>query len=86
MTVHDDFLDSDSEEGLVGSSVNMDSDVVLMTGSDADSSGDGKIATQSIDGEEGLVNVTMNDGATTSSSDQETKKPYVQWPGLVRWN
>lgn len=39
----------------------MDPDIVLTNGSDADSSGGSKIIATSIDGEDGLVDVTMKD-------------------------
>lgn len=39
---------------------NIDPDLVITTGSDADSSGDTKVVADSIDGEDELVNVTAS--------------------------
>jgi ubiquitin carboxyl-terminal hydrolase 4/11/15 len=59
----------------------MDSDAVVMSGSDADSSADGKVMAKSVDSEEGVVEVTMKDSPeilpsiegneTTSNNGQE---------------
>ena len=58
-TTHPDFVEEDDESNeSVAESV--DPDIVITTGSDADSSGGSKIVSNSIDGEEELVDVTMN--------------------------
>lgn len=44
-----------------------DADLVITTGSDADSSGDGKVVASSIDGEDELVDVVMKDSSPKSS-------------------
>jgi ubiquitin carboxyl-terminal hydrolase 4/11/15 len=46
------------------------SDLVLTTGSDADSSGDGKIVANSIDGEDELVDVAMKDTSGATSIEE----------------
>jgi ubiquitin carboxyl-terminal hydrolase 4/11/15 len=66
------------------------SDIVLTTGSDADSSGDVKVVANSIDGEDELVDVAMKDTsgssikengtANSTSSGSETmsyERPYL---------
>lgn len=49
--------DSESDASV---SDNIDPDLVITTGSDADSSGDTKVVADSIDGEDELVNVTAS--------------------------
>ena len=53
LTTHKDFLDDDDTEANTTDGV--DADIVLTTGSDADSSGDSKVVANSIDGEDELV-------------------------------
>ena len=57
-TTHPDFDEDDESNESAAESV--DPDMVLTTGSDADSSGGSKVVSNSIDGEEELVDVTMN--------------------------
>jgi ubiquitin carboxyl-terminal hydrolase 4/11 len=56
---HPIFRDDDEASDSAVDSV--DPDIVLTTGSDADSSGDSKVVATSIDGEDGLVDVTMKE-------------------------
>ncbi|KAK5990277.1 Ubiquitin carboxyl-terminal hydrolase 12 [Cladobotryum mycophilum] len=46
----------------------VDTDMVITTASDADSSGDSKIISKSIEGEDDIVDITMKDAATSSNS------------------
>ncbi|RFU29961.1 hypothetical protein B7463_g6357, partial [Scytalidium lignicola] len=59
-TTHPAF-NQDDEDVTDSGNDSVDPDMVLTTGSDADSSGDGKVVANSVDGEEELVNVTMKD-------------------------
>jgi hypothetical protein len=60
----------------------MDSDLVVTTASDADSSGDSKVNATSIDGEDELVDVTMNAVNIRRSVEQSESEPSK--PGSVR--
>ncbi|KAL2064140.1 hypothetical protein VTL71DRAFT_4634 [Oculimacula yallundae] len=51
-----------------------DADIVLTTGSDADSSGDSKVVANSIDGEDELVDVTMKNAETFSALQTFNKR------------
>jgi len=51
-----------------------ETDMVLTTSSDADSSGGSKVVANSIDGEDELVDVTMNDVKESVESDASTTK------------
>ena len=61
-----EFYDDDEASGSVADSI--DPDIVLTNGSD---SSDGKIAANSIDGEDGIVDVTM-DGANAGRGSVES--------------
>ncbi|KAK0127462.1 CSN-associated deubiquitinating enzyme Ubp12 [Cadophora gregata f. sp. sojae] len=61
LTTHKDFLDDHDVEANAANGI--DADIVLTTGSDADSSGDSKVVANSIDGEDELVDVTMKEAA-----------------------
>ncbi|POR34853.1 Ubiquitin carboxyl-terminal hydrolase 12 [Tolypocladium paradoxum] len=54
-----------------------DGDMVITTSSDADSSGDGKVATRSVEGEDDMVDITMKDA---------NDKPQAQSKILKRFN
>lgn len=71
------IFDSD-DEASDSTSDSIDPDIVLTTGSDADSSGDSKVIATSIDGEDGLVDVTMkgsNEVRDSAASDAKSLKP-----------
>lgn len=69
-----------------------DTDMVITTSSDADSSGDGKVAAKSVEGEDDMVDVTMKDvdeGAVTSlpplpNQPQILKRFNTRRSGFVR--
>jgi ubiquitin carboxyl-terminal hydrolase 4/11/15 len=66
-----EFEEDDEASGSVADS--LDPDIVLTNGSD---SSDGKIAANSIDGEDGLVDVTMEGSNTAQpSTENNTEKP-----------
>lgn len=48
-------------------SIEEEADTVMVAASDADSSGDGKVAAKSVEGEEDMVDVTMGDGGAAST-------------------
>lgn len=54
--------DSETSEGS-------DQDQLLVNGSDADSSGDGRVTVQSVEGEDGYVDVSMQDDVAQSDQD-----------------
>jgi hypothetical protein len=54
---------------------NIDPDLVVTTASDADSSGDSKVNATSIDGEDELVDVTMNGVNVRRSIEQSESEP-----------
>jgi ubiquitin carboxyl-terminal hydrolase 4/11/15 len=58
-TTHPDFVEDDDSNASAAESV--DPDMILTTGSDADSSGGSKVVSHSVDGEDGLVDVTMKE-------------------------
>lgn len=64
-----------------------DSDVVITTTSDADSSGDSKVAALSVDGEDDMLDITMKDGnGTRMGQNADTKILKVfnhRRPGFV---
>jgi ubiquitin carboxyl-terminal hydrolase 4/11/15 len=62
------FEDDDTNASTADS---VDPDLVVTTGSDADSSGDGKVLATSIDGEDELVDVSMTD---SKAKDNDSKK------------
>jgi ubiquitin carboxyl-terminal hydrolase 4/11/15 len=65
-----EFEEDDEASGSVADS--LDPDIVLTNGSD---SSDGKIAANSIDGEDGLVDVTMEGSNTAQpSTENNTEK------------
>jgi len=63
--------DDEASDSLADS---IDPDIVLTTGSDADSSGDSKVVATSIDGEDGLVDVTMKGTNGVSDSKENSVK------------
>ena len=70
-STHPDFHSDD--ESPSSSSDNIDPELVITTGSDADSSGDGKVAANSIDGEDEIVNVTKQADGTQDSLKPQTE-------------
>lgn len=54
---------------------NSNSDIVITTGSDADSSGDGKVTATSVDGEDDVVDVTMKDANSSDERGAKSAKP-----------
>ncbi|KAH6712208.1 ubiquitin carboxyl-terminal hydrolase-like protein [Leptodontidium sp. MPI-SDFR-AT-0119] len=81
MTTSEDFLGDDDADNNAADGV--DQDIVLTTGSDADSSGDGKVVANSIDGEDGLVDVTMKEPTKTSGILRtfNKRRPAFMKPG-----
>lgn len=66
------------DEGDGSVSESADPDVVITTGSDADSSGGNKVAASSVDGDDELVDVTMKDSNGVRDSieiDAESSEP-----------
>lgn len=60
-TTHPAFHQDESEtEDEDDANDNIDPDLVVTTASDADSSGDGKVNATSVDGEDDVVDITMN--------------------------
>jgi ubiquitin carboxyl-terminal hydrolase 4/11/15 len=72
-TTSDEFAEDeeDIDEANASAADSVDPDIVLTTGSDADSSGGSKVVANSIDGEDELVDVTMKDsnGAPESTEN-----------------
>lgn len=56
------------EEAAGENANSVDSDMVVTTASDADSSGDGKVAAHSVQGEDDMVDVTMKDANDSQST------------------
>lgn len=54
----------------------VDGDMVLATASDADSSGDGKVAACSVEGEEDMVDITMRDAHGKPSAQAQVLKRF----------
>ncbi|KAH7413007.1 hypothetical protein BKA64DRAFT_567146 [Cadophora sp. MPI-SDFR-AT-0126] len=81
LTTHKDFLDDDDVEANAADGV--DADIVLTTGSDADSSGDSKVVANSIDGEDELVDVTMKEAAANPYPLEtfNKRRPAFMTPG-----
>ncbi|CZT06858.1 related to ubiquitin C-terminal hydrolase [Rhynchosporium graminicola] len=72
---NNDDADTSSADGA-------DADIVLTTGSDADSSGDSKVVANSIDGEDELVDVTMKGPKSSSVLRKFNKRrPAFMNPG-----
>lgn len=57
---------------------NLDVDPALINASDADSSGDSRIVAKSIEGEDDLVDVSLQDVAAGASPEQDADE-YVTW-------
>lgn len=53
---------------------NASSDIVITTGSDADSSGEGKVTAKSVDGEDDVVDVTMKDSGDSMEQDKPSSR------------
>ncbi|PWI74547.1 ubiquitin carboxyl-terminal hydrolase [Purpureocillium lilacinum] len=53
-----------------------DGDMVVTTSSDADSSGDGKVAARSVSGEEDMVDVTMRDAVDSQHANSKILKQF----------
>jgi len=66
-------LHEDEDETSESIADSVDPDLVLTTGSDADSSGGSKVVATSIDGEDGLVDVTMKESNGVSESPTSDK-------------
>lgn len=62
---------TEEDEADASVSDGVDPDIVLTTGSDADSSGGSKVVATSIDGEDELVDVTMKDSNVTSAAAEK---------------
>ena len=80
------FLDKEALENPNGEE-DLEKDVVVTTASDA-SSGDGKIAVSSVDGEDDVVDVTMKDTTTSTSSEAASRFEQMNYPGQTsppRW-
>lgn len=67
--------ESETEDEEEDANENIDPDLVVTTVSDADSSGDGKVVATSIDGEDELVDVTMNGVNVRKSIEQSESEP-----------
>ncbi|OTA01799.1 ubiquitin carboxyl-terminal hydrolase, putative [Trichoderma parareesei] len=52
-----------------------EADMVIATASDADSSGDGKVVANSVEGEDDIVDVTMKDAASNASANAAAMPP-----------
>lgn len=75
LSTHRDLHDDEDESGDSASS-SIDPDLVLTTGSDADSSGGVKVVANSIDGEDELVDVTkQSDGIQDSKTTTQVTNP-----------
>lgn len=70
---------SDEEAASENASDDADKDIVVTTASDA-SSGDGKVAARSVDGDDDVVDVTMKD-STAPSSHEASHAAKRQLPG-----
>lgn len=68
LTTHSNF--EEDEEGDSSTTGSIDPELVLANGSD--SSGDSKIAANSIDGEDSIVDVTMKESSGDSAGGSET--------------
>ncbi|KAH7348660.1 hypothetical protein BKA65DRAFT_264222 [Rhexocercosporidium sp. MPI-PUGE-AT-0058] len=81
LTTSEEFLDDGDLDANTADGV--DQDLVLTTGSDADSSGDSKVVANSIDGEDELVDVTMKDSTTASGILKafNRRRPAFMKPG-----
>ncbi|KAH6668752.1 hypothetical protein B0J14DRAFT_566408 [Halenospora varia] len=87
-TTHHIFTEDEADASVTDS---VDPDIVLTTGSDADSSGGSKVIASSVDGEDELVDVTMRDSAAIKSSQAKeepaplksfnTRRPKFMTPG-----
>ncbi|KAG9230957.1 hypothetical protein BJ875DRAFT_135688 [Amylocarpus encephaloides] len=75
-------LFKEDDEGHTSVSDSIDPDIVLTTGSDADSSGDSKIVATSIDGEDELVDVAMKE--SSGATGAATSKPGATTPETTR--
>ncbi|KAM3155138.1 hypothetical protein ABEW05_004324 [Botrytis cinerea] len=64
-SINDEYDPSSASESI-------DPDLVVTTGSDADSSGDGKFVAQSLDGEDELVDVAMKDSNPVHESTEQS--------------
>jgi ubiquitin carboxyl-terminal hydrolase 4/11 len=75
LTTYEGFDDEESEGEDEGADSNdrVDPDLVITTASDAESSGDGKVLDKSIDGEEGLVDITMNETNSVLESTEQSQ-------------
>ncbi|CAG8979537.1 hypothetical protein HYALB_00004990 [Hymenoscyphus albidus] len=69
---------NDDDEADASVSDGVDPDIVLTTGSDADSSGGSKVVATSVDGEDELVDVTMKDSIVTGKADGEKSQSADQ--------
>jgi len=73
--------EDDGDEADASAADSVDPDIVLTTGSDADSSGGSKVVATSIDGEDELVDVTMKDSnSALDSSESNTDAPKSSEP------
>ncbi|KPM40634.1 hypothetical protein AK830_g5925 [Neonectria ditissima] len=63
---------------------NTDSDVVITSASDADSSGDSKVVAHSVEGEDDMVDVTMKDVATNDAAKDDTNHVPIREPHVLK--
>ncbi|KUJ19216.1 UCH-domain-containing protein [Mollisia scopiformis] len=78
-STHPDFEEEYDADRSVADSA--DADIVLTTGSDADSSGGSKVVANSIDGEDELVDVVMKDSSPkTATARFNTRRPKFVAP------
>lgn len=63
---------------------NTDQDPSIVNSSDADSAGDGRVVAKSVEGEDDIVDVSMQDAPQIelAQRDAERKEQYVTRPGI----
>jgi len=77
-TTWNGYEDSSDENSPPSVAESIDPDLVITTGSDADSSGDGKVVAHSIDGEDEIVDVTMKEATNVHTSTENSTSPPSQ--------
>lgn len=70
-----ELQESDASDGV-------DADMIITTASDADSSGDGKVASNSVEGEDDMVDITMKDAADGVSN--QVASPSMTEPKILK--
>ena len=71
LTTFRELSEDDDADASVSDSI--DPDIVLTTGSDADSAGGSKVVANSVDGEDELVDVTMKDANSLRDSTEKNQ-------------